>query len=126
MSLDKAIKHHKEYRKQYYGSKAIDPSCRNHGGCDWCLENRIYKYKKKQLQLDQKEQEYYTEGEINMTNKEYLFHLDDYDLAEYLITFVRQDSEGNDIYADPSGIEWFIFEDAVEATIEWLNKEVNE
>ena len=24
-----------------------------------------------------------------MTNKEYLFHLDDYDLAEYLVTFVR-------------------------------------
>ena len=61
-----------------------------------------------------------------MTNREYLFHLDDYDLAEYLVTFVRQDLESNDVYADPSGIEWFIFEDAVEATIEWLNKEVNE
>lgn len=32
MSLDKAIEHHKEYRKPYYGSKAIDPSCRCHGG----------------------------------------------------------------------------------------------
>ena len=32
MSLDKAIEHHKEYRKEYYGSKAIDPSCRCHGG----------------------------------------------------------------------------------------------
>ena len=59
MSLDKAIEHHKEHRKPYYGSKAIDPSCRCHGGCDWCLENRTYKYKKKQLQLDQKELEYY-------------------------------------------------------------------
>ena len=45
---------------------------------------------------------------------------------EYLVTFVRQDIDGNDVYADPSGTEWFIFEDAVEATIEWLNKEVNE
>lgn len=61
-----------------------------------------------------------------MTNKEYLFNLDDYDLAEYLVTYVGQDSDGVDIYADPSGIEWFIFEDAVEATIVWLNKEVNE
>lgn len=26
-----------------------------------------------------------------MTNKEYIFSLDDYDLAEYLVTFVRQD-----------------------------------
>jgi len=61
-----------------------------------------------------------------MINKDYLFNLDDYDLAEYLVTFVRQDIDGNDVYADPSGIEWFIFEDAVEATIVWLNKEVNE
>lgn len=126
MSLDKGIQHHKEYRKPYYGSKAIDPSCRCHGGRDWCLGNRMYKYKKKQLQLDQKELEYYTGGKIKMTNKDYLFNLDDYELAEYLVTFVRQDIDGNDVYADPSGTEWFIFEDAVEATIEWLNKEVNE
>ena len=47
MALDKAIEHKKEHRKMYRGSKAIDASCRNHGGCDWCLENRTYKYKKK-------------------------------------------------------------------------------
>ena len=47
-----------------------------------------------------------------MKNREYLFNLDDYDLAEYLVTFVRQDIDGNDVYADPSGIEWFIFEEA--------------
>ena len=44
----------------------------------------------------------------------------------YIQHVVREDAEGNDIYADPSGTEWFIFEDAIEATIEWLNKEVNE
>ena len=58
MSLDKAIQYHKEYRKPYIGCEAIDPSCRCHGGCDWCLSNRMHKYKKKQLQLKQKEQEY--------------------------------------------------------------------
>jgi len=58
MSLDKGIQHHKEHRKEYRGSKAIDPSCRCHGGCDWCLANRLHKYRKKQLQLEQKEQEY--------------------------------------------------------------------
>jgi hypothetical protein len=42
MSLDKAIDHRKEHRKQYYGSKAFDCSCRNHGSCDWCKENRLY------------------------------------------------------------------------------------
>lgn len=40
MSLDKAIEHGKEKRKPYYGSKAFDCSCRNHGTCDWCLSNR--------------------------------------------------------------------------------------
>lgn len=70
MSLDKAIQHHKEHRKRYQGSKAIDPSCRCHGGCDWCLGNRLYKYKKKQLQLEQKEQEYYDGEETNTEEKE--------------------------------------------------------
>ena len=31
MSLDKAIEHGKEHRKEYRGSKAIDKTCRNHG-----------------------------------------------------------------------------------------------
>ena len=46
MSLDKAIEHGKEKRKQYTGSKAIDCSCRNHGSCDWCKENRLYQWLK--------------------------------------------------------------------------------
>lgn len=44
--LDKAIIHGKEHRKMYYGSKAIDKSCRNHGSCDYCQGNRTYKNKK--------------------------------------------------------------------------------
>ena len=45
MSLDKAIDHGKEHRKPYRGSKAIDPSCRNHGGCPWCEENRKFRFR---------------------------------------------------------------------------------
>ena len=45
MSLDKAIAYGKERRKPYRGSKAIDPSCRNHGGCPWCDENRKHKFR---------------------------------------------------------------------------------
>ena len=53
MSLRKAIAHGKEYRKPYYGSKDFDRSCRNHGGCPWCEENRKYKnLKKSQKMLD--------------------------------------------------------------------------
>lgn len=46
MSLEKAIEHGKEHRKPYRGSKAIDPSCRNHGGCPWCEGNRLFREKK--------------------------------------------------------------------------------
>lgn len=53
MSLDKAIKSGKERRKPYYGSKSIDRSCRNHGGCDWCLSNITIRSQKNQIKLDQ-------------------------------------------------------------------------
>lgn len=47
MALNKAIEHKKEHRKPYYKlCEQIDPSCRNHGGCVWCEENRKYSYKK--------------------------------------------------------------------------------
>lgn len=49
--LDKAIKYGKEKRKPYYGSKAIDCTCRNHGSCSWCRENRLYKNKKREQKM---------------------------------------------------------------------------
>jgi hypothetical protein len=51
--LNKAIQYNKEHRKPYYGAKAIDPSCRNHGSCDYCKGNRLYKnLKREQKMLD--------------------------------------------------------------------------
>ena len=47
MSLNKAIKHGKEHRRPYTGSKAVDGTCRNHGGCLWCEENRQHKMRDK-------------------------------------------------------------------------------
>lgn len=53
MSLKRAIASGKEHRKPYRGSKSFDKSCRNHGGCPWCEENRKIKYiKKSQKMLD--------------------------------------------------------------------------
>lgn len=52
MSLDKAIKHKKERRKQYYGAKAYDATCRNHGSCSFCRSNRQYQYLKYKYALD--------------------------------------------------------------------------
>ena len=49
-ALDKAIAHGKENRKPYRGAKAIDATCRNHGGCPWCEENRKHKVRDKHPQ----------------------------------------------------------------------------
>ena len=61
MSLDKSIEHGKEHRKEYTGSKAIDKTCRNHGGCAWCEENRKKKYIVKENAFDDRINEYNTE-----------------------------------------------------------------
>ena len=50
MSLDKSIQHGKEHRKPYHGAKAISNSCRNHGSCDWCRDNRLHKFKKNEYE----------------------------------------------------------------------------
>ena len=42
MSLDKAILHGKEHRKEYRGAKRHFYVCRNHGGCDYCKSNRLH------------------------------------------------------------------------------------
>ena len=54
MSLDKAIAHGKEHRKEYHGSKAIDKTCRNHGGCPSCEMNRQISNIKRMLSADDK------------------------------------------------------------------------
>lgn len=65
MSLDKAIEHGKERRKQYTGSKSIDPTCRNHGGCDWCTENRMIRSLKELEDMEQQIEEYNSEVNEN-------------------------------------------------------------
>lgn len=46
MTLDKAILHKKEHRKPYKGSKVFDVTCRNHGACSYCRDNRMYQQNK--------------------------------------------------------------------------------
>lgn len=57
MSLDKAINHGKEHRKQYRGGKAVDRTCRNHGSCGWRLGNRMYKNLKRKQAMDDRRKE---------------------------------------------------------------------
>ena len=68
MGLEKAIEHGKEHRKPFGDTKktrckSIDYQCRNHGSCEWCLGNRTYKNKKRELssveQLEEFEEEEY-------------------------------------------------------------------
>ena len=43
MSLEKAIAHHKEHRKESYDkAKRVDPTCRNHGTDPWSKEDRLH------------------------------------------------------------------------------------
>ena len=58
MSLDKAIKHGKEHRKEYYDSRAVDRTCRSHGSCTWCQGSRFHKYAKQALNAKQQLKEY--------------------------------------------------------------------
>ena len=46
MSLDKAIFHNKEYRKPYYRSARFDYTCRPHGSCEYCFNNRYHRHHK--------------------------------------------------------------------------------
>jgi hypothetical protein len=57
--LDKSIEHGKEHRKQYRGAKACDKTCRNHGSCEWCKNNRTYRSNKldEKIRFDLKTQE---------------------------------------------------------------------
>lgn len=57
MSLDKAIKYKKEHRKPYRKAKAVDATCRNHGSCKWCEENRTYKNRKRLMMMKDRRKE---------------------------------------------------------------------
>lgn len=57
MSLEKAIQHGKEKRKRYYNSADFDYSCRPHGGCPYCENNRKFADKKARNKANKKEQE---------------------------------------------------------------------
>lgn len=66
--LSKAIKYGKEKRSEYYGAKATSCSCRNHGECDWCRDNRLHQTK---VELDRilDQLDYYEEYKDKLTDK---------------------------------------------------------
>ena len=54
MSLDKAIEHGKEHRKQYRGAKRWSLFCRRNI-CPYCLGNKLYNSKRKLQKSEYKE-----------------------------------------------------------------------
>jgi predicted nucleotidyltransferase len=66
MSFDnKNYPNRKDHIKPYYGSKAFDRSCRNHGSCDWCHDNRTHSTKTRDPNLSspvEEDYELYTES----------------------------------------------------------------
>jgi DNA repair photolyase len=54
--LDKGIQHSKEWRKPYYRSARFDLSCRCHGGCSYCYNNRMHSTRKAKMKANPKEQ----------------------------------------------------------------------
>ena len=54
--MDKSIERGKEKRSKYRGAKACDSSCRNHGDCSWCSNNRLYRDKKRKAAAEYKEE----------------------------------------------------------------------
>ena len=61
MSHNKAIKSGKEHRKPYRKSKAFDRTCRNHGRCSYCEQNRTHQNTKKVVRANEELRDYYLE-----------------------------------------------------------------
>lgn len=56
MSLNKAIASGKEHRVEYGTknqpfAKSVDKTCRNHGSCVYCRENRLHTHKKREMKF---------------------------------------------------------------------------
>lgn len=55
--------HGKEKRQRYRGAKRFDTSCRNHGSCDYCKDNRLHQRKQAEMDAEMKIEEYLEEEE---------------------------------------------------------------
>lgn len=61
----------KERRKRFRKAKAIDTTCRNHGSCEYCTENRTHFDKKARLAaILQLDDIYYTEPDEDVDYNE--------------------------------------------------------
>lgn len=67
VALDKTIRAGKEHRRPWTGkdkSKNVDETCRNHGSCEECRQNRLYQTRKEAEKADVSVKEYEKENKI--------------------------------------------------------------
>ena len=69
MSLDKAIAHGKEHRRPYRKSQAFDISCRPHGGCPRCANDRKHNERKKTPELREIVEDFALKINANVINQ---------------------------------------------------------
>lgn len=53
------------YKKRYRRSRLISASCRCHGGCPYCLGNRMHSNEKRELSVNDQLSEYAKENELS-------------------------------------------------------------
>jgi hypothetical protein len=83
MSFDNQYFKRKDWRKLYFQTKARDKSCRPHGGCTYCLENRLHSYRKRKFRTIQ---------ELNeLEDKIFIVTSNQPDANEYLDQKEKQD-----------------------------------
>lgn len=44
-------------KRPYRKSRAFDASCRSHGGCPYCMSNRMHKYHKRDVDAKQQQRD---------------------------------------------------------------------
>jgi hypothetical protein len=70
MSLDKAIASGREHRKPYRRAKAVDSTCRNHGSCSYCVENRTYQARRELSRYELRERQSWIDHDNEMAKEE--------------------------------------------------------
>lgn len=57
MSYDKEYPNRKDWRKRYNRAGKYCRSCRPHGSCSWCRNNRLHSTKLREQSAESKEKE---------------------------------------------------------------------
>lgn len=62
MSFEKDYPNRKDWRKPYRRAAKYFKSCRPHGSCSFCVDNRLYQDRKQRLITNEKLKEWEREG----------------------------------------------------------------